>query len=143
MINLLVYLQKWKQLLRVRLLYNKKVIETIVRHNKKFSNIFFVESFVFAIMVQSDFCPENFSFEVLDRAFVLVIFHTGIWWNNLECDEVKMHVLVSANWNRCTISTLTKLHEITPTDSGDIKNFRPGRRMYMYTLPSSHLWTKC
>ena len=35
-----IYLKKWKQLLRVGLLYNTKVIEDTVKHNEKFSNFF-------------------------------------------------------------------------------------------------------
>ena len=35
LINLLIYLQKWKQLLRFRLLYNIKVIEDTVRQERK------------------------------------------------------------------------------------------------------------
>ena len=40
LINLLIYLQKWKQLLRFRLLYNIKVIEDTVRQDQEVNNIF-------------------------------------------------------------------------------------------------------
>ena len=34
-----------------------------------------------------------------------------------------------------TLSILPRFREKTLSRSGDIKIFRPGRRMYMYTLP--------
>ena len=34
--------------------------------------------------------------------FTLVIFRTGIWWNNLEWDKVKIHVLADAYRNSLT-----------------------------------------
>ena len=34
------------------------------------------------------------------------------------------------------INNFIKFHEKTLSRSGDIKLFRPGRRMYMYTLPA-------
>ena len=54
----MIYLQKWKQLLRFELLYNIKVIEDTVRHDEEINNIF-SSSFVFVIMVQTEFSPAN------------------------------------------------------------------------------------
>ena len=55
----MIYLQNWKQLLSVGLFYNIKVIDNTVRHHEEFSNVFFVESFVFIIMVQAEFYSVN------------------------------------------------------------------------------------
>ena len=58
LINLLIYLQKWKQLLRFGLLCNIKVIEDTVRHNEEISNIF--SSWVLCLMMaQTKFSPAS------------------------------------------------------------------------------------
>ena len=41
-----------------------------------------------------------------NRDFILVIFDTGSWWNNLKCDTVKMHDLVGL------IKTVTLLSQV-------------------------------
>ena len=48
----------WKQLLRVGLLYNIKVIEDTVRHHEEFSNVL-SSKVLFVIMVQAEFTPMN------------------------------------------------------------------------------------
>ena len=62
LINWLICLFMWKQLLRVGLLYNIKVIEHTDRHNEEFSNVF-LSKVLFVIMVQAEFfsmkCPPS------------------------------------------------------------------------------------
>ena len=62
-----IYLKKWKQLLRVRLLYNIKVIEDTVRRNEKFSNLFLVENFVFVILVRVNSPQWTVPSEIVDK----------------------------------------------------------------------------
>ena len=40
-----------------------------------------------------------------NRAFIIIISHTSIWWNNLSCGKVKMHVLVGVSENRHTVES--------------------------------------
>ena len=53
----------WKQLLsllRVKLLYNIKVIEGTVKHHEEFSNVFSTK-ILFVIIVQAEFSPVNYA----------------------------------------------------------------------------------
>ena len=90
---MLIYLQKWKQLLGIGELYN--ISYSIYNFCWKFC----VFNNVAGWILPSKLSRRRY---LKNRVFILVIFHTGIWWKNLECKKVKMHVLVGADWNRHT-----------------------------------------